>query len=85
MNVPDIAALSLADSGAGPPLVPDDIASSDDKYLQKLKSYAECLPYSIEPNSRMQSMLDLICTRIVQTVGAKDYDPGFLQWDSMLT
>ena len=85
MTMPDIATLTLADAGAGPPLVPDDIADSDDKSLQKLKSYAECLPYSIEPNSRMQSMLDLICTRIVQTVGAKDYDPGFLQWDSMLT
>ncbi|KZV77572.1 hypothetical protein PENSPDRAFT_621096 [Peniophora sp. CONT] len=85
MDLPNVAALSLADAGAGPPLVPDDIAGSDDKYLQKLKSYAECLPYSIEPNSHMQSMLNLICTRIVQTVGAKDYDPGFLQWDSMLT
>jgi proteasome activator subunit 4 len=33
----------------------------------------------------MQEMLDFIILRIVQCVEAKDYDPGLMQWDSMLT
>jgi proteasome activator subunit 4 len=69
----------------GPPPIDDDIEHASDRYLLKLKSYAKALPYSIESNSRMQELLDLICMRIVQTVQARDYDPGFLQWDSMLT
>ena len=69
----------------GPPTVEHDIENASDRYLLKLKSYANGLPYSIESNSRMQDLLDLICMRIVQTVQARDYDPGFLQWDSMLT
>lgn len=52
--------------------------------LDKLKTYAAHLPYSIEPNSDMQNLLDFYLTRITQCVEAKDYDPGFLQWDSML-
>ena len=52
--------------------------------MDKLKTYAAALPYSIEPNSKMQRMLDFFITRIVQCVRAKDYDPGFLQWESML-
>lgn len=62
----------------------DDVRFTDDASLHKLKSYARSLPYSIEPNSRMLRMLDFFCTRIVQCVRAQDYDPGFLQWDSML-
>jgi proteasome activator subunit 4 len=69
----------------GPPPLEYDIEDSSDRYLLKLKSYAKSLPYSIESNSRMQDLLDLICMRVVQTVQARDYDPGFLQWDSMLT
>ncbi len=76
----------LANShGPGPPPIVDDIEHASDRYLLKLKSYAKALPYSIESNSRMQELLDLICMRIVQAVQARDYDPGFLQWDSMLT
>ena len=71
--------------GPGPPPIEDDIGQASDRYLRKLKSYAKALPYSIESNSRMQELLDLICMRIVQAVQARDYDPGFLQWDSMLT
>jgi len=71
--------------GPGPPPIEDDIEHASDRYLLKLKSYAKALPYSIESNSKMQGLLDLTCTRIVQTVEAGDYDPGFLQWDSMLT
>ena len=69
----------------GPPRIEDDIEHASDRYLLKLKSYAKALPYSIESNAKMQELLDLICIRIVQTVQARDYDPGFLQWDSMLT
>jgi proteasome activator subunit 4 len=87
MMLPDIAALNL-DSDPGPdpppPQIPDDIANAGDRYLQKLKTFAQHMPYEIEPNERMQRMLDFICTRIVQAIEAKDYDPGFIQWDSML-
>lgn len=77
---------SLATShDPGPPPIEHDIEYASDRYLLKLKSYARALPYSIESNTRMQGLLDFICTRIVQTVQAGDYDPGFLQWDSMLT
>ncbi|KAI9438389.1 hypothetical protein F5148DRAFT_883735 [Russula earlei] len=69
----------------GPPPIEHDIENATDRYLLKLKTYAKALPYSIESNSRMQELLDFICMRIVQTVQARDYDPGFLQWDSMLT
>jgi len=58
---------------------------SPDRYLEKLKNYANSLPYSIESNSRMQQMLDFFCLRLCQCVEAKDFDPGFVQWDSMLT
>ena len=56
-----------------------------DRYLEKLKNYAKSLPYSIESNSRMQEMFDFICLRLCQCVEAKDFDPGFAQWDSMIT
>lgn len=69
----------------GPPPIEHDIRDASDRYLLKLKSYARALPYSIDSNSKMQGLLDFICMRIVQTVQARDYDPGFLQWDSMLT
>ena len=69
----------------GPPFIEHDIDLASDRYLLKLKSYARALPYSIESNSKIQALLDFICMRIVQAVQARDYDPGFLQWDSMLT
>jgi len=34
--------------------------------IEKLKTYAECLPYSIEPNSEMQKLLDFYLVRITQ-------------------
>ncbi|KAG9051579.1 hypothetical protein FS837_004089 [Tulasnella sp. UAMH 9824] len=34
--------------------------------LDKLKTYAAHLPYSIEPNSEMQNLLDFYLTRITQ-------------------
>ncbi|KAH9982676.1 hypothetical protein BGW80DRAFT_1433981 [Lactifluus volemus] len=69
----------------GPPFIEHDIDHASDRYLLKLKSYARALPYSIEANSKIQGLFNFICTRIVQAVQAGDYDPGFLQWDSMLT
>lgn len=90
MSVPDIASLSIHDPGPpndsqSSPLIPDDIRLPDDRYLKKLKIYAQALPYSIESNSRMLEMLDFILLRIVQCVEAKDYDVALLQWDSMLS
>ncbi|KAG8888929.1 hypothetical protein FRB98_006471 [Tulasnella sp. 332] len=52
--------------------------------LKKLSGYAYSLPYPIEPNSEIQSLLDLYLTRITQCILAKDYETGFLQWDAML-
>ncbi|KAI0724287.1 hypothetical protein C8T65DRAFT_714470 [Cerioporus squamosus] len=89
MNIPDISSLSIGDTG--PPLprtsphIPDDIMHSTDHYMTKLRNHAQSIPYSIEPNSKMQEMLEFILLRLTQCVEAKDYDPGLLQWDSMLT
>jgi proteasome activator subunit 4 len=82
--------LSLRDAGPGSngttPRIPEDILQgSSDRTLQKLQNYAHSLPYAIEDNARMQRMLDFFILRIVQCVEAKDFDPGLLQWDSMLT
>ena len=87
MTFPDVSVLTLDDPGPSgvPHSLQDDFDHTTDRYLLKIKSYAKALPYSIESNSKMQDMLDFICMRIVQCVEAKDYDPGFLQWDSMLT
>ncbi|ESK98482.1 membrane protein [Moniliophthora roreri MCA 2997] len=86
---PDISTLSLYDPG---PL--SDVQTNgngihseetDDRYMQKLKNYAKSVPYSIEPHSKMMKMLHFIMLRIAQCIDAKDYEVGFLQWDSMLT
>ena len=55
-----------------------------DRYMAKLKAYADSLPYSIESNSRMQEMLDFGLLRLCQSVEARDHE-GFCQWDSMLS
>ncbi|KAL4243081.1 BLM10 family protein [Abortiporus biennis] len=87
MTLPDIATLNIDDPG--PPLltsgIPDDILHATDHYMEKLRAYAKSIPYSIEPNSKIQEILDLILLRITQCVDAKDYDPGLQQWDSMLS
>ncbi|KAJ3990413.1 hypothetical protein F5890DRAFT_1398687 [Lentinula detonsa] len=86
MALPDISTLNLHDPGSMfSHLCPNDNEIEDDRYLQKLKSYAKSLPYSIEPYSKMMSMLDFITLRIVQCIEAKDYEVGLLQWDSMLS
>ena len=64
---------------------PDDVLLSTDPAMDRLKNYAKSVPYSIEPNSKMQALLDFFLMRITQCVQSKDYDPGFIQWDSMLT
>ncbi|EEB96951.1 hypothetical protein MPER_03824, partial [Moniliophthora perniciosa FA553] len=83
---PDISTLSLYDPGPLPAVkINGNIEETDDRYMQKLKNYAKSVPYSIEPHSKMMKMLDFIMLRIAQCIDAKDYDVGFLQWDSMLT
>jgi len=78
--------LSIRDGGPnGLPNFDDSSTISSDRYLEKFKNYAKFLPYSIESNSGMQQMLDFICLRLSQCIEAKDFDPGFAQWDSMLT
>ena len=68
-------------------VLPDDIAHPDgdpDPAMDRLRTYVKSLPYPVESYAHMQELLDFILTRLVQCVRAKDFDPGFLQWDSML-
>lgn len=93
MDVPDLSTLTVHDPGPpnhhalseAIPHIPQDISQDSDHYMQKLRDYAKSIPYSIEPNAKIQALLDFILLRITQCVEAKDYDPGFLQWDSMLS
>jgi len=83
----DVANLTL-DDPLGPEMfqeLPDDINYATDRYMHKLKLYAKSLPYAIESNARMQAMLDFILLRITQCIEAKDFEPGLVQWDSMIT
>ncbi|KAF9270499.1 ARM repeat-containing protein [Marasmius fiardii PR-910] len=89
---PDLSSLTLYDPGPDNFYAQDqkfsengNMESSEDRYIQKLRHYVESIPYSVEPYSRMMKMFDHILLRIVQCVEAKDYDPGFMQWDSMVT
>lgn len=89
MNLPDVASLKIHDPGPNgmspqPPTGADGIDEHDDRYMAKLKNYCKSLPYSVEPNEKMQQMLDFILLRLTQCLEAKDYDPGLQQWDSML-
>lgn len=89
MDLKHLSNLSIRDRG--PNGLPNQLNLNNssntppDRYLEKLKNYAKSLPYSIESNSRMQEMFDFICLRLCQCIEAKDFDPGFAQWDSMLT
>lgn len=92
MNILDISTLNLDEppphtsvNGHGAVHIPDDIAHTTDRYMLKLQAYAKSIPYSIESNSQMQEMFEFILYRITQCVEAKDYDPGLVQWDSMVT
>ena len=86
---PDLSSLRLHDPEPNPftqnQKFPENDEDSNDRYIQKLKHYAQSVPYSVEPYSKMMEMLDFILLRIVQCIEAKDYDVGFLQWDSMVT
>ncbi|TFK30307.1 hypothetical protein FA15DRAFT_662249 [Coprinopsis marcescibilis] len=98
MFLPDIAQLKLngfdkanglhepSVPGAIPSAeIPDDILNDNgDSSMKHLKNYARSLPYAIEPYSKMIELLDFIILRILQCVEAKDYEVGFIQWDSML-
>lgn len=87
MTLPNLNSLSLGDGGLVPtiPWDFDDVPPGSERYFNKLKNYARSLPYSIEPNSQIQNLLDFILLRLVQCVEAKDYDPGVLQWDILFT
>ena len=91
-QLPDISSLNLNDgpdirsTNASGEYLPDDIdKTGGNRYMEKLKNYAKALPYSIEPYSKMTEMLDFILHRLVQSVEARDYNVGFMQWDSMIT
>lgn len=86
MTVPDISRLTLGSRKPEyAPQLPEDIEDDTDRYMKKLKQYALSLPYTIEPYAKMLQMLDFILLRITQCVEAKDYEPGLVQWDSMLS
>ncbi|KAI6153365.1 hypothetical protein BKA82DRAFT_3971276 [Pisolithus tinctorius] len=86
MTVPDISRLTLGSRKPEYALqLPEDIEDDTDRYMKKLKQYALSLPYTIEPYAKMLQMLDFILLRITQCVEAKDYEPGLVQWDSMLS
>jgi proteasome activator subunit 4 len=86
MTIPNISSLTLSDReyNATPP-IPDDIVHAADKYTEKHKCYAASLPYSIESNEKGQEILDRTLLRMVQCIEAKDYDPGLLQANYVLT
>ena len=69
--------------------IPEDIENppggEPDPAMDRLRTYVKSLPYSVESYAHVQQIFDLILTRLAQCVKAKDFDPGFLQWDSMLT
>lgn len=66
--------------------IPEDVEDTrGDRYMEKLKEYAKSIPYTIEPYSRAIELLDFFVLRLIQSVEAKDFDIGFLQWDMMLT
>ena len=84
-QVLQLSRLTLNDARFKPHIsIPEDIEHSVDPSLDRLRLYAKSLPYPIESNAKMQRMLDFYLTRMVQCIKAKDYDPGFLQWDTML-
>ncbi|KAJ7456675.1 hypothetical protein FB451DRAFT_613190 [Mycena latifolia] len=69
---PDISTLTIHDPGPN-------------SEVAKYREYVRTLPYSIEPESRMVEMLEFTVLRITQCCIARDYEVGFLQWDSMLS
>ena len=62
-NSPSIQALHIGDEEQN--IVPDH-DDKDNATLEKLMTYTKSLPYSVEPNSKMQSLLDFYLMRFVQ-------------------
>ena len=87
MHLPDLSKLDIQSTAQDKesPCIPDDIVNSTDPKLVKLKNLARILPYPIESNEEMQRRLELILLRITQCVEAKDYYPGLINWDVMLS
>ncbi|KAK7064490.1 membrane protein [Favolaschia claudopus] len=77
--LPNISLLSIHDPG--PPYPPDN----SDRYLRKYREYVRSIPYSIESEEKLLEMLDFIVLRLTQCAAARDYEVGWLQWDSMLS
>ncbi|KAJ7275353.1 hypothetical protein B0H12DRAFT_1086888 [Mycena haematopus] len=82
MALPAISLLSIHDPD--PPPV-DSVPDPSDPALLKYREYVRSIPYGIEPESKLVEMLDFIVLRLTQCCVARDYEPGVLQWDSMLT
>jgi proteasome activator subunit 4 len=83
LTLPNISSLSIR--GHDAPANQGHIEDAHERAIQKFKTYANSVPYLIEPNLKLQEMLDFILLRICQCVEAKDYEPGLVQWDSMLS
>lgn len=81
MSLPEVASLHIN----GVPFNPtNDEQDNDERYFEKLKNYAESLPYEIESHDKVMQLFDFILLRITQCIEAKDFDVGMTQWDSML-
>ncbi|KAJ7462702.1 hypothetical protein B0H11DRAFT_2310714 [Mycena galericulata] len=78
MALPDISLLTIHDPG------PSSDAPTD-RSLLKYREYVRSIPYGVEPESKMLEMLEFIVQRLMQCAQARDYEVGFLQWDSMLS
>ncbi|KAF7319927.1 Membrane protein [Mycena kentingensis (nom. inval.)] len=76
--LPDISLLSLDDPG------PRKDEAIRLRYLEKYKLYIRQLPYTVEPETKLQEMLDFIVLRLTQACAARDYEVGFLQQDTLL-
>ncbi|KAJ7225820.1 hypothetical protein GGX14DRAFT_422501 [Mycena pura] len=77
MALPNIALLTIHDPG---PTV-----EGADRYVAKYREYVRSLPYEVEPEAKIVQMLDFIVLRITQCCAARDYEVGYLQWDTMLS
>ncbi|KAF8624763.1 hypothetical protein AX15_005657 [Amanita polypyramis BW_CC] len=84
MTLPDNSIVGGAPPATRPDSFTDLPDDMEDRYMVKFRNYAESLPYSIESYSKMMELLDFILLRITQSVEAKDYEVGLMQWESML-
>ncbi|KAJ7630634.1 hypothetical protein FB45DRAFT_1027837 [Roridomyces roridus] len=81
MPLPNLSLLSIHDDPGGP----SKRAPDPNWPLRKYKEYIKSIPYAAEPESKLIEMLEFIVLRLEQCVTSRDYEVGFLQWDSMLS